>query len=248
MLKKCGIAVVLLLMVISLTVGSMGSAMGQSPNGGIFIEKPPKHTVVILDLSSGEGQPQAMWNPHGLHVEPGTDGAYVQGRMIVREAGSDIQRAFPVKFYRHGPVPGKPFLESYRTSVAYTNGSEVPYFTLDSELALTNGSVESDCSAALGYDNVITTGQTVWHQAHVYSSTSLSVDLKWNNPADDLRLMIYTPDGHILGPYYDGSDGKSDGRISLEVDNQAGVAAGAWSFKVMGISVTGKDEYYLRVW
>lgn len=245
MLKKCGVAVMLPLLAISLTIGSVGHSMGKPPDGGTFIEKPPKQMVVILDLSSGEGQPHAMWRPHGLHVEPGTDGAYIQGRMIVREAGSDIQRTFHVKFYRHGPVPGKPFLESYRMSVAYTNGSEVPHFTLDSVI---NGSVESDCSVALGYDNVITTGQTVWHQAHVYSSTSLSVDLKWNNTADDLRLMIYTPDGHVLGPYYDGSDGKSDGRINLEIDNQAGIAAGAWSFKVMGISVTGKDEYYLRVW
>jgi hypothetical protein len=79
-------------------------------------------------------------------------------------------------------------------------------------------------------------------------STAFNFDLKWNNPADDLRLMIYTPDGHVLGPYTDVSDGRTDGRINMEIDNQNGVADGTWLFKVTGMSVSGKDEYYIRAW
>lgn len=232
MLKKCGIALALLII-----IGSMGYAVGQSSDGRAFMEKPQKHMVVILDLSGGEGQPWTIGHPQGLHIVRDADGAYIPGKMIVREEGSGLQQTLPVRLYRHGPMPGKPFLESYRMSATYAqNGSN---FTIDGEL-IVNGSE--------GYDNVITMGQAVWHQAQVYPGTSLNVDLKWNNTADDLRLMIYTPDGHVLGPYYDGSDGRADGRISLEVDNPAGVAAGSWSFKVMGISVAGKDEYYLKVW
>ncbi len=231
MLKKCGIALAILII-----IGSMGHAAAQTPDGMAFMGKPQKHMVVILDFSGGEGQPGTIGYPHALRVAHDAEGAYIPGKMIVREEGSGLQQTLPVRFYRHGPVPGRPFLESYRMSATYSqDGSS---FTLDGEI-MTNESG--------GYDNAIMMGQTVWHQAQV-SSASLNVDLKWNNTADDLRLMIYTADGHVLGPYYDSSDGRADGRINLEVDSPSGVAAGLWSFKVMGISVAGKDEYYLKVW
>ena len=74
----------------------------------------------------------------------------------------------------------------------------------------------------------------------------LKVDVRWKNSADELRLMIYTPDGHVLGPYYDDSDGKYDARVNMDIVNPDGIARGEWHYKVNGMDVQGKDDYYVR--
>ena len=89
------------------------------------------------------------------------------------------------------------------------------------------------------YNDQISQGQTVWHQQDITgSSTTLNVSLKWQTANDSLRLMIYTPDGHVLGPYYDSYDGKVNNEINLTVSNPDGIASGSWSFKVTGTNVT----------
>jgi hypothetical protein len=99
------------------------------------------------------------------------------------------------------------------------------------------------------YNNHIAAGQTNWHSASVSEAVkSLNVDLKWSNPDGKLRLMVYTPDGKVLGPYYDDSDGKTDGRINLNIANPSGVASGEWHLKVTDIDDMGSDDYYVKTY
>lgn len=101
------------------------------------------------------------------------------------------------------------------------------------------------------YNDDIAAGQTDWHSVDISSAVqSFNVDLKWNDTADNLRLEIYTPDGKVLGPYYDSSDGKIDGRIDLNIANPSsgGVATGEYYLKVTDTSPTGKDEYYVKTY
>ncbi len=202
---------------------------------------------------------------------------YIAGRMIVQIAGSSMPQAFPVKFFKHtnDGVMDRPSFDSYMANVAFmvnsdehgsptgfilsspdgispVNGSDNALFVFSGVINVTNATspdVQQNDTSSPEYNNTITQGQTVYHQAQVASGqASMNIDLKWKNADDALSLSIYTPDGHILGPYTDTTDGKKDGRINIEVDNPSGVSGGTWSFKVTGANVTGKDEYYLRTW
>jgi len=193
--------------------------------------------------------------------------------MIVHMAGDDTPQAFPVQFLKHSyghmsydNMTGKPSVDLYEASLDFRmsrdsqgnevglvmcplDGSAVPgdeYFTFSGAISVDGSGIASGTRED-AYTNDIADGQAVWHQAQV-SGKSLSVDLKWQNSTDDLQLMIYTPDGYVLGPYGDASDGKGDGRVNLEISDHGDVADGTWSFKVMGVDVAGKDEYYLRTW
>jgi hypothetical protein len=99
------------------------------------------------------------------------------------------------------------------------------------------------------YDNNIAAGETNWHAASVGDAVeSVNVDLKWADPGGNLRLMIYTPDGKVLGPYYDDADGKDDARINLNVANPSGVASGEWHLKVTDMATLGNNDYYVRTY
>ena len=90
----------------------------------------------------------------------------------------------------------------------------------------------------------ITQGKTNWHTKTVSSYiTSLNVNLNWGNPANSLRLKIYSPDGYTFGPYYDSFDGVNDGRINVNIINSNGIARGTWYYEVYGNSVTGTQAY-----
>ena len=98
------------------------------------------------------------------------------------------------------------------------------------------------------YNNEISGGQTCWHSATLDAVKSFNVDLKWSDPGDDFRLVIYTPDNKVLGPYDDESYGQHDGEINLNIANPSGVAAGKWYFKITDLSTSGKDEYYIKTY
>ncbi len=99
------------------------------------------------------------------------------------------------------------------------------------------------------YDNRIAAGETKWHSIDVGDAVkSLNVDIKWSDPDSKLRLVVYTPDGKVLGPYYDDSDGKADGRINLNIANPSGVASGEWHLKVTDLEKLGSDDYYVRTY
>lgn len=90
----------------------------------------------------------------------------------------------------------------------------------------------------------ITQDHTNWHYRTINGYyTSVNIDLYWGNPSNSLSLTIYTPDGYVLGPYYDMDDGVTDGQINLYVNNPNGVAQGTWTYQVYGYSVTGTQSY-----
>jgi hypothetical protein len=286
MLKKFGATAMILIMLVSFTIGSVsqasepskkyGNAMMYGPDMPLGLPLPAiggmafagaghtdnRFTSVILDLSgprtmAGEGfvwhGPGLMPPFWGIHIVPSGD--YIDGRMIITHAGSDTPDTFPVKFIRHqvSSMGGKAAMVSYMANTTIPlNEAGGSFLTFNGEIIVQdNNSVQFGTTALSdeGYNNEITMGQTLWHQAQVSGmKTAFNFDLKWNNLADNLRLMVYTPDGHVLGPYTDVSDGKTDGRINMEIDNQGGVADGTWLFKVTGTGVSGKDEYYIRTW
>jgi len=90
----------------------------------------------------------------------------------------------------------------------------------------------------------ITQGQTNWHTKTItgYCGGFL-VDLNWGNPSNSLRLRIYTPDGAVLGPYYDNLDGRIDGRILGWLSRNGGVAQGTYYYEVYGDRVSGVQSY-----
>ena len=93
--------------------------------------------------------------------------------------------------------------------------------------------------------DTITQGMTNWETKPITSYiTTLNVDLYLGksikfSPAS----TIYSPDGHVFGPYYDNSDGYHDGAINLVISNTGGIAKGTWYYKVYGYSVTGTQSY-----
>jgi hypothetical protein len=95
------------------------------------------------------------------------------------------------------------------------------------------------------YDT-ISQGETNWHSKIVSTNiNTLNVDLNWGDTTDSLRLKIYTPDGYVLGPYFDNADGPIDGRINLDIYNPYGIAKGTWRYEVYGYSVVGTEDYYI---
>jgi hypothetical protein len=92
--------------------------------------------------------------------------------------------------------------------------------------------------------NSITQGATNWESKTVSSYiTTLNVNLNWGNPSNSLQLTIYSPDGYVFGPYYDSSDGVTDGRINLNIQNSNGIAEGTWYYAVYGYRVSGTQTY-----
>lgn len=90
----------------------------------------------------------------------------------------------------------------------------------------------------------ITQDATKWQTKAVSSYiTSMNVDLNWGNPANSLQLRIYSPTGEIYGPYYDNYDGVNNGRINLNVINNAGVPKGTWRYEIYGYRVSGVQAY-----
>jgi hypothetical protein len=92
--------------------------------------------------------------------------------------------------------------------------------------------------------NTISQGQYQWQSKLInYYTTSVPFDLYWGNPSNSLRLRIFTPDGYVLGPYYDSSDGSYNGEINIYINRDGGVAQGYWYTEVYGYSVSGSQSY-----
>jgi hypothetical protein len=89
----------------------------------------------------------------------------------------------------------------------------------------------------------ITQGETDWYSVYVFPGTpSLTMDLNWGYPANSLSLMVLAPDA-TLGPYYDSSDGTTNGRIALIASQYGGLTPGTWKFLVYGDHVEGTQSY-----
>jgi hypothetical protein len=176
----------------------------------------------------------------------GGDMEFIEGRMTIAPAGTDLRETFPVTFFRHHEPAGSGRVIYMADTEVMVNNS---VYSFTGEIQLLNDTIVTTDVSSNAYNNEIMAGQTNWHQVTVSGSpASLSFEVKSNNSNSDLRVVVYTPDGNVLGPYYDDSDGTVDGRINMEIDNPAGVANGQWSFKVTDTGVTGKDEYYIKTW
>jgi hypothetical protein len=232
------------------------------------------YTTMTLDMSKDSktmGDPALMMTYRHDLVHNDT---FIRGLMILQRPGED-QRIFPVQWVKTSPVTmGDGIVTaSFVSDMVYpfkTAGGMMHPPPADGALAegefwfhsVINisgpiiskslpdpTSLMNDSESSSAYNDEIGEGQTVWHSTDITgSSTTMSVDLKWKSTSDNLRLVIYTPDNTVLGPYYDNSDGSTDGRINLNVTNPDGVATGTWSFKVTGVDVAGNDSYYLRAW
>lgn len=89
----------------------------------------------------------------------------------------------------------------------------------------------------------ISQGQIVTYSRLISPGTSsMIVDLNWVNTANSLSLTIVAPD-ETLGPYYDLSDGQTDGRIALSISSSTGLTPGTWKFYVKGDRVSGVQTY-----
>lgn len=92
--------------------------------------------------------------------------------------------------------------------------------------------------------NYITRGQYLWCSKYIPSCSGFYVDLNWGNTANSLQLTIYAPDGSIIGPCYDATDSRVDGRIYLYLAKQSGnVPAGTYYSQIYGYQVTGSQSY-----
>jgi hypothetical protein len=125
-------------------------------------------------------------------------------------------------------------------------------YVLDTNIAVDMANLtftDSQATPDSQYTDTISGGETKWHNVDISSAMkSVNVDLKWREGGSPLKLTIYTPDGHILGPYDDGSDGVEDGRINLNVARPSGVADGEWYLKVTDTGVADNDEYYVKTY
>ena len=199
----------------------------------------------------------------GAAFEPGA--LSINGKIAMFKAGSDTPDMYDLRWENMQAVrfgeKMSPAIFSAHLVIPPANGSEVmplpewPFpgeYVLDSDVTvdLANLTFASGVTSQDSvYNNEIAAGETQWHSADISSAVkSVNVDLKWRDSGNPLKLTIYTPDGHVLGPYDDSSDGKTDGRINLNVDNPSGVAAGKWSMKVTDTGVGGTDAYYMKTY
>jgi hypothetical protein len=207
--------------------------------------------------------------PAGGNPIPGTGDLAINdaGKVIITLAGSSVPIVLPVTWVPGVSSPENTWILTTEHTVP-VNVNQLPFDGIaisSSNSSLLNESLGSDMvvqseimliepgadyvanGTTKGYNNEIRQGQESWFESDVAGKqTVLKVDVRWKNPANKLRLMIYTPDGHVLGPYYDDADGQPDGRINIDIVNPDNVAPGEWHYKVNGIDVQGKDDYYVR--
>ncbi len=86
--------------------------------------------------------------------------------------------------------------------------------------------------------------QTNWHSKYISQGCpGYLIDLNWGNPANSLQLKVYGTDGRVYGPFYDGADGRTDGRIYLWVSQNGGLPGGNYYHEVYGYRVSGIEDY-----
>jgi hypothetical protein len=221
-------------------------------------------TTVTLSMAKGPGTEDALNAfvvSHRHEMIKPNDYEFIFGNMTLHHPGQN-DRSYPVQWVRGEPIG----LKNGLLMASFIADMNIPMPPMEdgfphagntlafhSVISITSPLMSEPTTVAIPadeYNDHISQGQTVWHQQDVTgSSTTLNVSLKWQKADDSLRLMIYTPDGHVLGPYYDNSDNKVNNEINLTVTNPDGVASGSWSFKVTGMNVSSNQEgYYLRAW
>ncbi|HEY3274586.1 MAG TPA: hypothetical protein VGJ92_12515 [Methanocella sp.] len=159
-------------------------------------------------------------------------------------------------FKGHMIVPGRGISLEKASTFAFANGTSAGAIEISSDMVVDLANLPVEMTTPVNasqaddvYNNQIAAGETKWHAVDVDSAVkSVNVDLKWQDPDGKLRLMIYTPDGKVLGPYYDDADGQTDSRINLNIANPSGVASGEWHLKVTDLDTLGSDDYYVKTY
>jgi hypothetical protein len=96
----------------------------------------------------------------------------------------------------------------------------------------------------MSLSNTISQGRTQWAQKTISGYyTSIGADLYWGNPSNSLRMRIYTPDGYVLGPFYDNFDGLLNGDIPVLISRSSGVSQGTYYYEIYGDRVSGWQYY-----
>ena len=230
--------------------------------------------VYLNDSKINLPDPGMFWDKNAtpgtfLHKAPGKTfgpGALsFPGKIAMFRADSGMAEMFDLEWKNKQVVrfgeDMSPAIFSAHMVIHPANSSEImplppwPFpgeYVLDSDVVVDMANLTFTRSQAAQdsvYDNEISGGETQWHSADISSAVkSVNVDLKWSKGGNPLKLTVYTPDGHILGPYDDSSDGKTDDRINLNIDNPSGVAAGEWSMKVTDTGVGGTGAYSLKTY
>ncbi|MDE4908152.1 hypothetical protein L0665_05960 [Methanogenium marinum] len=116
------------------------------------------------------------------------------------------------------------------------------------EMGLENAVTDTSGYCVIGYmDKSIKEGELKpFHRQMPENLSRFTYDLLWGNTKDSLKLTIFAPDG-MMGPYYDDSDGKVNGRIYLQISRPDGIKPGDWYAVVEGEQVDGTQPFMLLV-
>jgi len=116
------------------------------------------------------------------------------------------------------------------------------------DLNLENAVTDKSGCRIIGYmDQSVTQGEMKpFHREMPEGLDRFTYDLFWQDANSSLKLTIFAPDGK-MGPYYDESDGKKNGRIYVQVFRPEGIAAGDWYAVVEGEHVKKAQHFMLLV-
>jgi len=223
-------------------------APGTGPSAGLLPVWPHPLPGMAADNITLKGKMSLQW--------PGAAPELYDFRWDKAQGSNFTENGSIAVFRGHMTIPGHNVSLERVSSFGIVNYTATGAIEISSDMVvdLANLSVgmvpEVNASQADDtYNNRIAAGQTNWHTVSVDSAVkSVNVDLKWQDPESKFRLMIYTPDGKVLGPYYDDSDGQTDARINLNVANPSGVASGEWHLKVTDLDTLGSDDYYVKTY
>ncbi|WP_424358217.1 hypothetical protein [Methanocella sp. MCL-LM] len=299
MFKRTSSVAMLIMLILSFTVGSVSNATAYQtattvtvmdkphvkypglmapPEQGVvavaaerFHTVPPevRYTTVVVDMDSIHFEPpfpgkgellQGQIFTHtdamiltGNYITSTDSQAVLVGSAMLYEPGNMTPKKLPVRWEANGSdAPGKPeFFAHMKIAVGGVDtANKSGVYEFRSKIILNEAAVAESYAVSQGatqYNQVVKAGDDNWHTVSVGEAIdSMDVDLKWEGGDSDLRLMIYTPDGKVLGPYYDDADGKTDGCINLNISHSEGLAAGEWYLKVSDTALVGETDYYLK--
>lgn len=300
MFRRIASVAILLMLILSFTVGSAGYATAyqtvttvavmEKPSDmyhgprtsadpiavGIAAERfnavPPdmRYATVVVDMDSIQFEPPLPGRGQLLQGQLFTNvdamvltGNYIAshmgegalvGNVMLYEPGNMTPKEFPMRWEVNGSRDhGKPQFFGHMKIAAGSldsanmSGGMIEFsssIVLDEAAVAAAYAVSEDSGM---YTSAVEAGDDNWHTVNVGDAIdSMDVDLKWEDGDSDLRLMIFTPDGKVLGPYYDDADGNTDGRIYLNISNTEGLAAGEWYLKVTDTDPVGDTDYYVK--
>jgi hypothetical protein len=114
------------------------------------------------------------------------------------------------------------------------------------DMGLENAVTDKSGCRIIGYmEQSATQGEMKpFHRVMPEGLNRFTYDLFWQDTNSSLKLTIFAPDGK-MGPYYDESDGRKNGRIYVQVSRPEGIAPGDWYAVVEGVSVNGTQQFML---